>query len=77
VDKAWEYVAFENEAVMKTEVKRIGEELTLADVEAITRIAREHAALVRKLKEALIAGDILGALRLARQVCGLPDEVTH
>ncbi len=37
-------------------------DLTQADVDAIARIALERAALLRRLKAALVNGDTLGAL---------------
>jgi hypothetical protein len=48
--------------------------LTDEDVELLTRIARERAALMQRLKEALRAHDEKQALALAREACGVEPE---
>ena len=51
--------------------------LTRAEIEAILRIEREHAALLLRLKQAILAGDTMLEHQLAREVVGLPKEVTQ
>ena len=49
--------------------------MTPADAEEIVRIARERAALVRQMKEALESGDQQEALRLVKLFVGIEDEL--
>ena len=51
--------------------------LTRAEIEVILRIEREHAALLLRLKQAILAGDSLLEHQLAREVVGLPKEITQ
>ena len=51
--------------------------LSRADIEEIMRIDREHAALLVRLKEAILAGDTLLEHELAREIVGLPKEVAQ
>jgi len=46
------------------------------DVKSIIEIAKQRAELIRRLRAALEGNDTLGALRIARRVCGLPEEET-
>jgi hypothetical protein len=56
---------------IKLEAQRQGRELT-DDIEVVTRIARNRAELMQRLKEALQAGaDDAEVRKLARQACGL------
>jgi hypothetical protein len=51
--------------------------LTRADIEAIMRIDRERAALLYRLKQAILDGDMPLERALAREIVGLPKEVTQ
>jgi hypothetical protein len=62
---------------MKGQVKEPGHGLTLEDIREIIRIAEARETLIDHLKEALLAGKTLEALKLAREVCGLSQETTH
>jgi hypothetical protein len=54
-----------------------GRELTRDDIATLIDIATRRQALMLELKQALRSGDEPEAIRLARQVCGLPAEVTE
>lgn len=41
-------------------------------IEAALPPAKERAELIGQMRDALLAGDDMAALRLARKVCGLP-----
>jgi hypothetical protein len=49
--------------------------LTEADAEAILRMAECRAELVRRMKAALEAHDDAAALKLAREVAGIEENV--
>ena len=51
--------------------------MTRAEIETILRVEREHAALLLRLKQAILAGDTMLEHQLAREVVGLPKEVTQ
>jgi len=51
-------------------------EMSREDVKSIIEIAKQRAELIRRLRAALEGNDTLGALRIARRVCGLPEEET-
>lgn len=51
--------------------------LTRSDIDTILRIGQERAALLFQLKQAILAGDTLLEHQIAREVCGLPKEVTQ
>lgn len=51
--------------------------ITRAQMETILRTGRERAELLYRLKQAILAGDMLLEHQLAREVCGLPKEVTQ
>lgn len=51
-------------------------ELTDDDLHHFLEIAQARAALIGQLKQALVAGDVAEALRLARKVCGLPEATS-
>jgi hypothetical protein len=51
--------------------------LTRADIEAIMRIDREHAQRLHRLKQAILDGDTLLERALAREIVGLPKEITQ
>jgi hypothetical protein len=48
-------------------------ELSDDDLSVIVEAARQRAALVSQLREALMAGDDRLALEVARKVCGLEE----
>jgi hypothetical protein len=54
---------------------RSAQELTDDDFAAIAAIARRQAALRDSLKDALLAGDDLRALGVARELVGLEKKV--
>ena len=62
-----------NESVMKHEAENC--ELTLEEADYIVKMAKKRAELMERLAAALQANDDAGALRWAREVCGLPTEV--
>jgi hypothetical protein len=51
--------------------------LSRADIETIMRVGRERAALLYRLKEAILNGDSLLERQLAREIVGLPKEVAQ
>ena len=56
---------------IKLEAQRHGRDFTDDDYEAITRIALNRAELMRRVKDALLAGDTTTALELMCQIFGL------
>jgi hypothetical protein len=46
-------------------------------VDAILSVGQERRALLARLRSALISGAAADALLLARQLCGLPNDVTQ
>lgn len=72
-------IAREEEA-MKTarELGATGDMPTREQVQEMIDIAKRRGELRGRLKAALVAGDKLRALALAREYCGLPpEETTH
>jgi hypothetical protein len=63
-----------NLMAIKLGIESQGRKLTDEDVELATRIARERAALMKRLKGALVAHDDKQALAIAREACGLGPE---
>jgi hypothetical protein len=51
--------------------------LSRAELDAIMQVVRERAVLLLRLKEAILNGDSLLEHQLAREVVGLPKEVTQ
>jgi putative NADPH-quinone reductase len=50
------------------------EELTNHEVEELITDAKEFAASVEQLRQALLRNDMIAILAAARSVCGLPEE---
>jgi hypothetical protein len=48
--------------------------MTPADAEVIVKLAKERAALVKRMREALLREDYAEALKLARRVAGIEEE---
>jgi hypothetical protein len=63
-----------NAVAIRLEAAQQGRDLTDDDIEAITRISRDRAALMQRLKAALEAGKEAEALKLAREACGLEQQ---
>jgi hypothetical protein len=64
--------------ISMVEPKSTSHLLTDDDLDVVLKIARNRAALMMRLKEALVKGDDAASLALAREACGLePKEVTH
>jgi hypothetical protein len=52
-----------------------GEEIPLSDIEYMIREAQAGNELKKAMRQALLDGNVVEALRLARQITGLPEEV--
>lgn len=50
--------------------------LTREDIEAILDVGRQRAAILYRLKQAILDGDSALEHAIAREVCGLPKETT-
>lgn len=51
--------------------------LTRSDVETLLEIGQRRAALLYRLKQAILAGDEALERQLAREVVGLPKEIAQ
>ncbi len=59
---------------MKKAAEESGVKMTRGDAEAIVEIARQRAALLQRVHEALVSDDQATAVRLMRQYCGIDPE---
>ena len=54
-----------------------GDQINLSVIEDIIREATAEAEIVAQMKRALESGDDAAAMKLARQLCQLPEEKTQ
>jgi len=69
-----EVEAMKQEATRRPDAATTGDVLSPEVLRDIVAIAKQRAALVMRLKEALLDDDEALALKLAREVCGLEQE---
>jgi hypothetical protein len=73
-----DFAMFDAEAaLMQEQALKDGRKLTREDVALLIDIAKQRQSLIEQMKDRLLSGDEPDALRLARQICGLPAEVTE
>ena len=72
--EALEVEAMKASASRRTDAATIPGPLPPEVLRDIIAIARERAALVMRMKEALLDGNDAEALKLAREVCGMEAE---
>lgn len=66
-----------NFRAMTDQARRAGDILSAEDAANFIRVANERAALMEKLREAVLANDPLKTMEVARELCGVEEEETQ